>query len=96
VLPLTDDLGSLIARESSEARDGKLSPRKTGDLPEMSCVPLRQLVRLQASLAASQMIDGMIRRIRGILRRVRSPTSYFGGWKRWSMLVFGAKSFSSQ
>lgn len=38
MLPFTDDRGSLIARESSEVRDGKLSPRKTGDLPEMSCV----------------------------------------------------------
>lgn len=36
VLPFTDDLGSLKARESSEPRDGKLSPGKTGDLPEMS------------------------------------------------------------
>jgi hypothetical protein len=73
-MPFTDDLGSLIARESSEPRDGKLSPGKTGDLPEMSCVPLRQPVHLQASSAASQMIDGMIRRIRGIWRRVRSQT----------------------
>jgi hypothetical protein len=95
VLPLTEDLGSLMARESSDARDGKPSPCTTGDLPEMSCTKPHQCTCLQSVAVPLRKTFGMTRRIRVISKMARFQRADFYDSRKSSRWEFYARSSSS-